>query len=450
MLAPRTPPHVVWPARALLYALIAFLYQHPVGGYAPRGGDEPHYLMSVLSLLQDGDFNEANNYRAGDFRKLGLTSLPRQHPEESLQSAYLGPEHGIGFPILLAIPFWLGGPRWISWFLVAGGIGAALVLASCAEAAFGSALGTLAGLMLITLPVWEIYSAHIYTEVPGATLAMVCYAVAVRPRPAPLLAMLCGACLAYLPFLYFRFLGPAVFLAWIAFTNNNLRRTSWFLAPLVLGLAAEAVLSWHVFRHAPLTAAPAAATLTLAGSWERFWRLFFDRTHGIAPAQPFVLLAFWSVPYLIRRGWRDPGKRRLAVLAGGVVLSCLPFALIPASDGDCPPGRYLCWTMPFLVIFAFHWAIRGAKLDRLRLLAVLALWGVSAAVCIDGIFSRTPSWQALDYYQHWFPAGWPPPSFLWAGELIHGNSAALGWLLLIAVFFTKGLHRELSRLIPFL
>jgi hypothetical protein len=448
MFAPPMPPRMVWPARALLYALIAFLYHHAVGGFAPRGGDEPHFLMSVISLLQDGDFNEANNYRAGDFRQLGLSSLPRQHPDESPERAYLGPEHGIGLPILLAVPFWLGGPGRISWFLVLGGIAAALALAAYAEAAFGAAIGTLAGLMLVTLPVWEIYSAHVYTEVPGATLAMVCYAVAMRPRPARLPAILCGLCLAYLPFLYFRFLGPAVFLAWIAFTNNGLRRNAWFLAPLGLALAAEAFLSWHVFHNAPLAAAPAAATLTLAGSWERFWRLLFDRTHGVVPAQPVVLLAFWSVPYLILRGWRHPGHRLLAIMACGVALSCLPFALIPASDGDCPPGRYLCWAMPFLLIFAFHWALRGARLDRVRLFTVLALWGVSAAICIEGILSHTPSWQALDYYQHWFPAGWPPPSFLWAGELIHGNSAAIGWLLLIAVTFSKAVHRELSRILP--
>ncbi len=459
----------VWLSRLLLYALITLVYHHRIGAFFPTSGDEPHYLMTAASLVHDGDFNEANNYRARQYREFGIPNLFRHDARETPDRAYLGPEHGIGFPLLVAIPYRLLGAMRVRYALAAVGVGAALVLAACLEAQFGTAIGTLAGRMLITLPTWQNYSAHVYPEVPGGALALICLTIALRSRPGRLLAVICALCLAYLPFLYIRFLGLTVFLAWISFRNPVMRRNAWFLAPLCLLVAAELALTWQVYRDAPVSATPAAATqsgvsgspetvtvgyrlppilngtiLSPSGSWERFWRLFFDRTHGIAPEQPLTLLSFWSIPFLLRRGWEQSSGRPWAVMAAGVALYSFAFALNPQGDGECAPGRYLCATLPFVVIFAFHWALRGGRMDRVRLYGVLALWAVSAAIDIDCFSAIIPTWHGLTYYQRWFPAGWSPATYVFVGEWFGGNSASFGWLLIILVLLTKAVHREIS------
>src|SRR5947209_5216835 len=64
-------------------------------------GDEPHELMTVLSILKDGDLNVANNYARRDYLEIGHGSLESQVPAVG---DFIPPEKGIGFPALL-VPF---------------------------------------------------------------------------------------------------------------------------------------------------------------------------------------------------------------------------------------------------------------------------------------------------------------------------------------------------------
>jgi hypothetical protein len=62
-------------------------------------GDEPAYMMSVLSFVQDGDFNLFNNYLQGD---ANLIEYPGQlHPQWShlgyRQASLIPAEHGTAF-----------------------------------------------------------------------------------------------------------------------------------------------------------------------------------------------------------------------------------------------------------------------------------------------------------------------------------------------------------------
>src|SRR4051794_35239654 len=70
-------------------------------------GDEPHYLMSAISFLEDGDFNLYNNFMRGDQRKIGYPELaPQYWFLEVRENPTLVPaEHGTVFPILIAYPY---------------------------------------------------------------------------------------------------------------------------------------------------------------------------------------------------------------------------------------------------------------------------------------------------------------------------------------------------------
>src|SRR5205814_1665510 len=51
-------------------AVLLFFTQRVVAYLTPTTGDEPFYLMTAISILQDGDLNECNNYAEHDEAQL--------------------------------------------------------------------------------------------------------------------------------------------------------------------------------------------------------------------------------------------------------------------------------------------------------------------------------------------------------------------------------------------
>ncbi len=435
-----------WVVRLVLFTLITIAYQRTGAAWVPFTGDEPHNLMAAISLIRDGDFDLANNFREKQYRELGFAELEPQNYLGPEGRTFNGPTHGIGFPILLALPYRLLGPARISWFLLAVAILAGIVLAGYADRQFSPAVGTLAGLMLVTLPVWQIYGGHVYGETTAGTMALLCLTIVSRPRPSPFALVLCAVCLAWLPFLYLRYLPLAVASGLLVLSNRDLRRSPWLIAPLALCLAGEAMLTWEVYGGRLAAVSPGGYLITYHGFWERFWRLFFDRGHGIALEQPVLLLAFWAAPFLLRRAWRDARVRVPAAAVVTAALYSVAFAMFNGNAGECAPGRYLCAAAPLMLLAILHWALRGDQFDRARLKLVVALWGISLAVIAEGIVARTPPWQALLSYQRWFPFGWGPASFVVSDPFVPGESATFGVLLLLLVWLTKSLASDLAEL----
>src|SRR5215471_18535971 len=86
----------------LAYMAVACFWFHR--GYNPISGDEPHYLFIADSLVRDFDAKIDNNYREDEQQKRIYGKLDWHTPPGSSYSI-----HGIGIPMLLAIPFALLG-----------------------------------------------------------------------------------------------------------------------------------------------------------------------------------------------------------------------------------------------------------------------------------------------------------------------------------------------------
>jgi hypothetical protein len=431
--------------RASIAVCVTGLYQFAVRDSLFLTGDEPHYLMTVRSLVADGDFDETNDY-AGGTRLVGAPDTP---PQRRLPDGRVLPQHGLGFPTLLALPALVVGFVGLPYVLLAVAVAASLLLCVAADRIHPSPRdATLVGSMLVLLPAWQIFGPRIYPEVTAGTIAIAAYALITTPSPSVWAARLAGVMIGYFPLLYLRFAPFAVFLGAIALLNPYLRRSTPFLYALGSTLLTGALVTLLVYGTDWRLAAPGSGVLTIDGSWERFWRLWFDRGHGIAPANPIVLLVFWAVPDLGVRALRQRELRPIALLGSMLLVYTCQFALVPTSSGESPPGRFGCAIAPPALLVISAWVVAAGRGVTPRAVAAGALAFVSIAVIAVGIWSGTPAWLALPSYQDAFPVGWPLPSFSAAARAPQGQSAPLGSALLITWAFTVVLGWTSARLKP--
>src|SRR5438270_31422 len=77
-------------------------------GRSDYAGDEPHYLLTARSLLDDGDVDLVNQYATGAYRPFYPYTLD---PHGSLTGGRLDEPHGLGFPVLIAPAYAAGGAQ---------------------------------------------------------------------------------------------------------------------------------------------------------------------------------------------------------------------------------------------------------------------------------------------------------------------------------------------------
>src|SRR3954454_9543867 len=67
---------------------------------------EPHYLLTAKSLVDDGDIDLTDDYRAREYRDFHPGTL---RPQALLTRGRSDEPHGVGFPIVIAPAFAIGG-----------------------------------------------------------------------------------------------------------------------------------------------------------------------------------------------------------------------------------------------------------------------------------------------------------------------------------------------------
>src|SRR5258705_1381348 len=147
-------------------------------------GDEPHYLLAVESLADDGNVDVSDEYLTREYEEFGIDGL---RPHGKPTKGRLNEPYGIGFPLLILPAYALAVTTGVELFLAALGA-LALVLAyrlALRAAPDPWALGATAAVGL-SAPLLA-YSTAVYPELAaGAVLAgAALLALKLDERPGP-------------------------------------------------------------------------------------------------------------------------------------------------------------------------------------------------------------------------------------------------------------------------
>lgn len=383
-------------------------------GDSDYGGDEPHYLLTAQSLVEDGDVDVSDEYANRSYEDFYPYEL-EPHGRETAGS--LNEPHGAGFAALIAPAYALAGPEGVEVFLAAI---AALAIALAYRLALSVvpdpwAIG--AALAIGVSPPMVAYGTAVYPELTAAAclagaglLALGLDDTVSRRR-----AFLCFALIGALPWLGVKFVPAGVVVAIYAVRSlaRARRRT------LALGSAELALFSvaLYVAVNERLYGGPTPYSADVAGQGatdaaspldflERSYRLvalLIDRDYGLLRWAPFFGLALFGV-WLLHRSRRELLSRALPELrsmerAATLCVSALAAQylvaafLAPTMFGFWFPPRHLLAGLVFAVPLC-AWGLRhlpraGAALAALSLVASVWLY-LDVAVGGGGLVTPRP------------------------------------------------------------
>lgn len=352
---------------AVAWALIASRYLERL---APLTGDEPYYVMTVISLLEDFDLDEANQYaeRAwlrfyppwplpADWR--GWPASPWELPPHPAQAARPGlySKHGLGLTVLIALPW-----------AVAGRVGAMATVGACGilllvqlfwlarEVGASPRLAALLALGLgLVMPIGP-YALLLFPEVPAA----LCFVYAVRRASERANRwwqwLLAGGAIGFLPWLHQRFLISAALLGAVILGRAVAARAGrgwgadwpgalWGVLPALVG--GLGILGFDLWLYGKPYQNPAdhAGFAGPLGTLNGAFGLLLDAQWGLLIAAPVFLVALATLHWWAAR---QPQRFWLTV---GVVAPY--FGLVAAYRvwwGEWgPPARYLVPVAGFAV-----------------------------------------------------------------------------------------------------
>ena len=367
-------------------------------GAADYAGDEPHYLLTAKSLVDDRDPDLRDEYRSRSFEEFHPFDL---EPQGSLTGGRAHEPHGVGFPLLIAPAFAIGGAKAVEVFLAAIAalaivLGYALALRVVPDPwALGATLAV--GLS----PPLLAYSTAVYPELPAAAALCGAALLALRAEEQARrrVAWSAFALIALLPWLGAKYLLAGAAVTWFGYRVLRRARRP-VLAITSVEIVGFSVALWVGINEAlydgptPYAAEAPGVTGTGADSPleypERAWRLlalFIDRDHGLLRWAPFFALALLGA-FLLWRSHRAGvaraipglrGRQSAALLCAAVVGAQLLVAVFvaPSVGGDWFGPRHLVAALPAAIALA---AIGLRRVPRLG--AALAVLGVAASVWI--------------------------------------------------------------------
>jgi hypothetical protein len=384
-------------------------------------GDEPHYLVMINSVINDGDLNLDNDYlsarrgsleigrgRAGapldrhvewyaadgmpyewsqifEYEKADPSGAAPQsllpHLKANAKEDFTGrpqySQHPPGLAVLLApVLYPFRGTRWVEHLAVLFSALATFAMALCLRSLFrivSSDAGVVNTATLVAVlggPLWH-YGRMLFTEPWLALCAVAALALALRKNA----YFLAGVCIA----IGMQMKPPFALLAVPLALGCLLRREIWhalkFSLPIVCSAALVLAGNAHFFGSPLHSAQPWLNGNLLVG----MLGVLFSWNHGLIPFAPAVLVGLF--------GWKElfrTQRREAWVVAGTFAVYFLLMSLWPIWwGGYCYGPRLVAPVIPFAffgIVKVFESLPERSKQFQRRVVATCALsFGISAA-----------------------------------------------------------------------
>src|SRR3954464_3415871 len=180
---------------AALWLLLFVGYAGPnrmrAAGESQYAGAEPHYLLTAKSLVDDGDIDLTDDYRAREYRDFHPGTL---RPRGLLTRGRLDEPHGVGFPIVIAPAFAIGGAKGVEVFLAAVAALAVVLAYRLALRVVPDPWALGATLAVGLSPPLLAYSTAVYPELAAAALLAGAALLALRTAERPTRVRAYAAC----------------------------------------------------------------------------------------------------------------------------------------------------------------------------------------------------------------------------------------------------------------
>ena len=382
----------------MLFVVLTLAYSASIDIRASRGasvtGDEPFYLITTQSLLQDGNLDLRNQYDARSYESFFDHADGLWRQSVPLDDGRVLSPHNPGLPVLLLPGLALGGLAGAQFQLVliaALTWALAYVLALRLTGARAALVWVVTAAVGLTATAF-IYSSEIYPEIPAGLALVGALLVATRRErlsALPVLAIV--VLLSVLPWLGAKYAPLAALVAlyvlWRALPPGRV---------VLLGGAAVSAAAYAAFHLAvyesltpynvnviyagETTASTIGQHVEIGDRVYRLWGLLIDRRFGVARWAPVLFAVVPGAVLLLR------GDARLRLVLGLVVVQVLiaTFVVITMM-GWWFPGRTVVTVFPLLPIPLALLAMRYGEWGRTAL-ALLGLYslGVTAALAEAG------------------------------------------------------------------
>lgn len=340
----------------------------------PITGDEPFYVMTAFSVIRDHDLDESNNYAQRDYDELfpsqplpegwrGWTRIaPTISPHEAVtdrDGQYT--KHGLGLPLLIAIPFELSGRTGAVAVILLAAIALAgqMYLVALRAVERPALAATVALGLALVMPIVP-YTHLLFPEIPAALCLIYAIRRVASSSNTGIQWLLTGLAIGWLPWLHQRFAPTAAILAlliavrcWRAWPN---RRPLAALVPILI--AGVSLIWFNVWLYgAPIQPAENHDGFSgPSGTINGAFGLLLDAQWGLLIATPLMLLAIAAIPWWVRA---DRDLARVAALA------VLPYLALLASYSVWwgswgPPARYLVPVVPLAAGPLAAWLSRAS------------------------------------------------------------------------------------------
>lgn len=390
--------HPMRRAAAVWFVLFA-AYAATIGlhafGTSQFGGDEPHYLLTADSIVSDGDVDLRDEYanRAyGDWYPYVLERHGR------LTNGQANEPHGIGFPLLIAPAYALGGPLAVQLLMAAIAAVAFALSGALARRVVPEPWAGGATLACGLSPPALAYATAVRPELTVGALLTFAALLALRVRDLPRIRWVAGAsiALAVLPWLGLAFALPGAVVA-LAMVRWLRRRSRGFavlvcVEALLFSAVLFVTINDQIFGGFTPTVADGPGNglddlglRDVADRAPRLVGLWLDRTYGLLRWAPVLALAFFAL-WLLWRSRRDrlahalPEHHDVEVAATLCALVCSAQVFVaafvaPTMFGFWFPGRYLIPALP-LAVALVAWGLRHASRVGRALVAITVVTSI--------------------------------------------------------------------------